>query len=174
MSDVNAPGNLSYSIGDYGGELQSNKYKLRMACDQAGISWDRRMLLYAMAMIETTHMTSAQRDASKDSWGDAANVSMFNLSLDLVKSTGYQGDPWNLCKDEYMTDVVRVINSGIDQWGVNRYCDFVRGGRTGFSDGQSFGVYDFRNTVKTIYNVINNDQNLLWDGRRVEIYLVHV
>lgn len=174
MSDIDAPGNLGYSIGDYGPDLQANKYKLRIACDQAGISWERRILMYAMAMIETNHMTSAERDSSKDQMGLAANTSMFNLSIDLVQYTGYQGDPWYLNKDEGMADAVRVINSGIDQWGVNRLCAFVRGGRQAFNDGYSYGASDYKNTVKSIYYAIQNDQNLLWDSRRVEIYLNHV
>jgi hypothetical protein len=171
---IDAPGNAPYSLNSYGETLRSNKDKLARACDAANISWEHRIIMYAMAMQETVTFSSADRDASKDGMGDAANVSMFNLSLDFVKSAGYGGDPWSLNRDEHMADAVTTIRMAFESWGIDRALNFVRGGRTGFVDGTSYGVHDFRNSIKSIARVIESDASLLADDRRVDVYLVHV
>lgn len=175
MHEIDAPGNANWSVSGYGPELQANKEKLRMACERVGASWELRVLLLATGFQETTSLSSRDRDASKDHSGPSANVSAWNLSLDLVQQVGsYAGDPWDLNREDRLDDVVRTVRDGIDKWGVNRYLNFVRGGRTAFDDGHSYGAHDFRNSIKTMCGVIHGDHSLMWDDRRVNVDLVHV
>ena len=128
-----------------------------------------------MGFLETNNLTSYERDSSKDNNGNSANVSAWNLSIDLVEQVGYNRNPWDLNdQNNKITDVVDIIKNGIDKWGVNKFLNFIRGGRTAFNDGYSYGVYDYRNTIKTISNVIRSNHDLLWNGDRVQVYLQHV
>ena len=174
MVSIDAPGNAQWSVSSYGSELQWNKGKLAKACEDACLSRELHMLLLAMGFQETAHLTVNERDTSKDYDGDAANVTLFNLSIDLVKQAGFCGNPWDLNHDDQMHTVVSLIRDGINQWGVNSFLNFVRGGRTAWQDGTSYGAADYRNSIKTMYNVIAGDQSLLWDDRRVNINLQHV
>lgn len=172
--NIDAGGDASWSTSSYGDALRSNKSKLNAACDQVGASWDLKLLLLGMGFQETTTLSSSDRDASKDNMGDAANVSAFNLSLDLVKQAGYNGNPWDLNYEDHLPAVVTLVRDGINKWGVNSFLNFVRGGRTAFQDGYSYGAYDYRNSMKTMCEVIDKDQSLLWDDRRVNIDVQHV
>jgi hypothetical protein len=175
IDEIDAAGNAPHGLGSYGPVLQANKQKLWSACDKVSdVSWELRVLLLALAFQETQHMSVNERDASKDYQGDSANVTLFNLSLDLVKQIGHNGNPWDLNYDENLPAVVALVRDGMRKWGVNRYLNFVRGGRTGFADGVSYGVYDFRNSIKSMAYAIQRDQGLMWDDRRVEVYLQHV
>lgn len=175
LDDIDAPANASWSVSGYGGELQANKYKLKLACESIGAPWDLHVLVLACGFQETTTLNSRDRDASKDSMGDAANVSAWNLSLDLVKQVGsYSGNPWDLNYEDKLAEVVRVYQNGIQKWGVNSLLNFVRGGRTGWQDGYSYGCADFRNSIKTMCYCIANDHSLMWDDRRVNVYVQHV
>jgi hypothetical protein len=58
-------------------------------------------------------------------------------------------------------------------WGVTRMLNFVRGGRTAFDDGTSYGAADYRDAVATILKVFDRFPALLTDDRRVEIYVPH-
>ena len=67
--------------------------------------------------------------------------------------------------------MVGLIDKGIDNWGVTRMLNFVRGGRDAFNDGVSYGATDYRNAVATILRVIDMTPSLMKDDRRVEIYV---
>jgi hypothetical protein len=167
------PGDAPYSINNYNNVLQYNKGLLNAACDQVSIPYDFRILLFATAMIETTTFSCADRDNSKDYNGNAANVSMFNLSIDLIQSADPTiTDPWTLNND--LDALIKFIQAAIKKWGLTRYLNFVRGGRTAFIDGFSYGAYDYRNAVKTIINVLNKNNSLLYDDRSVSVNLQHV
>lgn len=175
IDDIDAAGNASCNVGYVGNGLSNNKQLLKHAADSVGVEWEFLVLLLAMGMLETQHLTSAERDSSKDNDGPAANVSLFNLSIDLVQQVGsFSGNVWDLCKTEHLADAVRVIKTGIDKWGVNSLLNFVRGGRTGWNDGHSYGVGNYRNTIKSMANAIRNEHSLLTDDRRVHCYLEHV
>lgn len=175
IDDIDAPGGVGWSVSSVGGDMSANKYLLKQAVDQVGVDWEMWVLILAMGMLETQHLTSAERDASKDNSGLAANVSGWNLSLDLVQQVGtYNGDPWDLNRTEHIPDVVRVIRDGIAKWGINSLLNFVRAGRTGFQDGVSYGAADYRDTIKSMANAIRSDHSLLYDDRRVNVYLQHV
>jgi hypothetical protein len=163
----------SYKLHAYAG-LAANKKVLNAAFDSAGTPAPLRTLFLAMAMLETTTLSSAQRDDSKDSQGVCANVSLFNLSIDLVRYLGYRGDPWGLNAASALPEVVRLLRAGVDKYGRDRLLNFVRGGRTAFNDGHSYGAAEYRRTIATIEGVLARDPSLAWDDRRVEVYLCHV
>lgn len=130
-------------------------------------------LLVAMAMIETNHMCPTERDATKDCNTDgSANVSIFNLSVDLVQCAGFEGDV--CCLNDDLVQAVQVLAAAMQKWGVLPTLDFVRGGRTGFEDHVSYGCADYRRTVATVLARIDQDPALMTDDRRVEVDLVHV
>jgi hypothetical protein len=167
--------NASYKIASYGAVLRSNKAQLILAFVASKITDERRALMTAMAMIETNTMSPSERDASKDKNTDkSANASIFNLSEDMLNQLGYTGNIHLLDPLPALPDVVRIIDKGINTWSVTPMLNFVRGGRTAFKDGVSYGVSDYRNAVATILKVFDSDNSLLGDERRVEIYVKHV
>jgi hypothetical protein len=169
-----SPASLPYTINEYGFILRFNKQRLSMVCDAAGIPPHLKALMVAMAMQESTTMSSADRDASKDGDGDAANVSLFNLSIDLVRHVDPNVDPWSLNQACNLPVLVRLIQSGIGKWGIERFLNFVRGGRTAFADGVSYGAEHYREAIATILRQIDRDPKLLTDDRRVDVCVPHV
>jgi hypothetical protein len=169
------PADKPFKITSYGGALRANKRQLVNAFEVGGVRDERRALMMAMAMIETTTMSPSQRDASKDGRTDgAANASIFNLSEDMLRLLGYKGDIHLLDPLSALRDVVVLISKAVDTWGVTRLLDFVRGGRTAFNDGSSYGVGDYRNAVATILRNIDRSPPLMRDDRRVEVYVPHI
>lgn len=135
---------------------------------------ERRALMMAMAMIETLHLSPGERDKTKDKNTDkSANASIFNLSEDMLNQLGYYGDIHLLDPLAALLAVVGLINRGIDLWGVTRMLNFVRGGRTAFNDGMSYGAAEYRNAVATILKLIDMSPTLMSDDRRVEIDVPH-
>ena len=169
------PGNATCSIASYGKKLMANKASLMSACGSCLGTADECMLLLAMGMQETTLLTSAQRDASKDGYAMAdgmANVSLWNLAFDLVTGLCFGGNPWQLNADP--RSAACILLNGFRRWGIPNILNFVRGGRTGVQDGVSYGAWAFRNSIATIVRALKNDTSLLTDGRRVECFLRQV
>ena len=167
--------NCKYKITSYGAVLKANKERLHAAFDARGIRDERRALMLAMAMIETNTMSPSERDATKDTRTDkAANASIFNLSEDMINLLGYQGNIHVLDPLASLPTVVGLIDNGINMWGVTRMLNFVRGGRTAFNDGVSYGVANYRNAVATILKLFDEFPSLMTDDRRVEINVPHV
>jgi hypothetical protein len=173
IDDINANSDAQYNVSYQSQDLQNNKYLLQQACN-GNVSWETWVLILAMGMLETNNLTSNERDSTKDNSGNSANVSAWNLSLDLVQQVGYDKNPWDLNDTNNMKDVVNLIQSGINKWGVNSFLNFVRGGSTSFKDGYSYGVADYRNAIKTMANAIRSDHDLLYNGNRVNCYVQHV
>jgi hypothetical protein len=121
-------------------------------------------------------MTAAQRDDGKDDNKDGStNWSLWNLSEDLLRTLGYQGSDFSvLNKTEELHRVIDLMRKGVQRWGAFRFLSFVRGGRTGFIDGKSYGVEEFVNGIATHMKVLQSDNTLFWDDRRTEIYVPHV
>lgn len=164
-----------YKITSYGAALKRNKERLVKAFALHSLREERRALLMAMAMIETNTMSPSERDASKDNRTDkSANASIFNLSEDMLNELGFQGNIHMLDPLESLPKVVGLIHKGIDLWGVTRLLNFVRGGRTAFKDGVSYGAAEYRNAVATILKVIESSSFVMNDDRRVEVYVPHV
>lgn len=174
--DIDARGDCAHTLVDYGDELKNNKALLNAALIKANIL-DRNVciLLMSMAMLETTTLNTAHRDTTKDDCTNGAtNVSLFNLNTDMIKELkfSYTNDFLNDPKNLYV--IVHILITAIRLWGVNRLLNFVRGGRTAFNDGHSYGAADYRNTILSIYKVVKSDISLMTDSRRVQIYLQHV
>jgi hypothetical protein len=174
MIPIDAPGNSHCSIASYGETLRANKAKLHTAFEGARLPFDLRVLMLAMGMLESTSLCASHRDSGKDSSKLSKNVSLFNLSVDLVQHLGYKGNADLLNRDDMLRDVVILMRSGMDRWGVDRFLNFVRGGRTAFKDGKSYGAADYRNTIKSMVVEIHKDKVLLHDDRRVDSFLKHV
>lgn len=173
----NSPAGKVYNLTTYGHQLQTNKALLNTAFGDLHVCPSRShfALLMAMAMQETNHLSCRERDTSKDNAIDgSANFSMFNLSADLLRFIGFDGTLSDLNDPASLPCVVREMVSGIHLLGVERFLNYVRGGRMGFLDGVSFGVAEYRATIATILSVFDMHPALLLDDRRVEINLVHV
>jgi hypothetical protein len=133
------------------------------------------MLIVAIAMQETTYMKSDERDSGKDGT-PSANLSYLNINLDMAQMLGYQrGDGGAYLNDpNNLGEAVALLVKAFRTWGVDRTLNFMRGGRTAFNDGSSYGAADYRNSIATIYSRLAQDQSLLNDGRRVEVDLYRV
>jgi hypothetical protein len=163
---LGVPGNARFQVADYGDALRTNKRLLKAALVAAQASPAETALIVAIAMQESTYMSSKEIDRSKDGTS-SANVSILNLNYDMLVQLGYPnkdfGVPLNepaALKDAALY-LVRTLN-------------FHRGGRTAFNDGQSFGAAEYRNSIATIYAQIAKDPTLLDDGRRIEVDVPHV
>jgi hypothetical protein len=166
---------LPYRLADYGQELVKNKAILEKAFKENSIPDDRSAVMLAMAMLETNTLCVEHRDASKDDRTDgAANVSLFNLNIDMIRYIGFNDDFASMNMQENVGRIVYIINQAFGAWGIERTLNFVRGGRTAFVDGVSYGAPEYRNVISTITNAILADPALRTDSRRVEIYLQHV
>jgi hypothetical protein len=153
----------------YGEVLRANKALLNQVFDNFGIGDERRALIIAMAMIETTQFLPVQRDTKKDNQTDgSANASIFNLSEDMLRRLGHKGNIHALDPLGSLPAVVRLLNRAFDNWGVRRTLNFVRGGGKAFDDGYSHDAGGYRNAVATILKFIDSDPSFLTDVRRVE------
>jgi hypothetical protein len=166
------PSNINHKITDYGEKLAVNKRILSLALGRLGMR--QRCIMTAMCMLETDHMEPKQRDASKDHDAYAANVSIFNLSVDMLKQLGYKGSCSDLNCLSRLDTVVQLLEKAFKQWGEEKTLAFVRGGRTAFEDLKSYGARAYMQTIWHMASVIEKDIKLLTDGRRVEVYLPHV
>lgn len=169
------PAGQSYAISSYGPLLQGNKQLLASACAGMHVRAADLALMTAMAMQESTTMSVCDRDRTKDCLENgSANFSMFNLSADLLTYIGFTGRLSDLNVASNLPLVVAQILIGVKKLGLTSFLNFVRGGRTGFTDGVSYGAGEYRSTIATILRVLDLDPALLTDGRRVEIKLAHV
>ena len=167
------PANERYSVSSYGDFLTTNKALLNAACDRQKIIPNYRALLFAMAMVETTTFSSANRDTSKDG-SISSNVSLFNLNVDIVHTINPSIVPSTLNDPKYLDSAILIVIKAVEMWGVVRFLNFMRGGRTGFNDGVSFDCYGYRNTIATILRVLDAQPSLFNDSRRVNILLEYV
>ena len=173
--DFEAAGNADYNIQDYGDELRNNKNFLVQVLQGQHASLSDQVLVVAMAMQETNHMSPDERDASKDGT-PSANISVLNLNIDMLRSAGYNGndDGAAMNNQQNLGLPVWYLLHAVNIWGLSPTLNFQRGGRTAFEDGVSYGAADYRNSIATIYNAISNDMSLLTDSRRVVVDLDHV
>lgn len=169
------PANLHYKITSYGKDLERNKRAIVTAAKAKGVSQELTALLIATGFQETTKMTAAQRDASKDANKDgSANYSLWNLSQDLIQRVGYKGDLALLNKDSQVPVVIDLIMKGIKKYGVVKYLRFVRAGATGLESPTAYGSPVFLSSIATMLRVIDNHPQLLTNDKRIEIDVPHV
>ncbi len=176
-----------YRIVSYGSLLRSNKALLLQAFAVSNIRDERRALMMAMAMIETDHLSSGERDCTKDSRTDgSANASIFNLNEHMLRELGYQGNIHSLDPLTALPQVVTLIdraigktnwsitpNPGVSVSGVTAVLNFVRGGAAAYKDGVSYDAANYRNAVATALKLISDDYSLMSDDRRIEMNVAH-
>lgn len=169
------PADRKYSIRSYGYAFQKNKQAIVSIADYAGATSNERAVIIAMAMIETTTLSADDRDRSKDTRTDgSANVSLFNLNVDLVLRLGYAGDTRWLNSQAALPTAVGLILKGLRRMGVVPFLNYVRGGYTAWKDGKSYDAYGYRNAIATMLRLIDEQPCLLYDDRRIDIDLKHV
>ena len=135
-----------------------------------------------MAFQETDHMTSAERDGTKDWRTDGStNWTLWNLNEDLLAELGYGATPGSdreefrkLNERKRISYVVGLMQSGVDKWGARRFLAFVRGGKTSFDKDSSYDIDSYVNSIATHMKVLQDDPDLFWDTRRIEIPLRHI
>jgi hypothetical protein len=170
------PYNFPYKqpMPSYGPALVAGKARVNAASLAIKLPPERRALMIAMAMIETNHLDYAERDKSKDhDKKGAANVSLFNINMDLLRELGCVLTPSTLNLPNTLSTTMIHMNQGIDWWGIYGFLDFVRGGRKAFKDHQSYGATDYRRAVATALTLIDGDPALLSDDRRIEMNVPH-
>lgn len=169
-----AKGDVQVKLVDYGDRLQKNKVRLWKALNHAGLSAEEKRLFVAIAMQETNHLEPEERDKSKD--GTASeNISLFNFNVDMIKELGFKGMVRDLNCFDALPELLSVVGKGLKTWGVRRFLDFHRGGRTGFNDGVSYDCYGYRNAIAGIMPYLRKDLPLAArDSRRAEVYTPHV
>lgn len=170
------PGDVPYKLRSYGYYIRDNKDKLNDAFEYNETDDSLRALFLAMGFQETTHLTSDERDALKDNRTDGSpNWSLWNLNEDMLRELGYTSRNFlRLNDDDAIPTVLDLMEEGVRRWGVPRFLAFVRGGRTGFRDGQSYDVYGFQNAICTHLRVLSKNKSLFWDDRRIDIDLKRV
>ncbi len=171
-----------------GGSIQSNKARILAACDSLGLSDTVKRMMIAYAMIETNDLSAYGRDSSKDGNLDAANYGCFNLNGKMIRMIGLSevsesdlvpvaSSPLNQDSPEGVKLMLKLIITGINKWGLDRYVSFVRGGETLFYDNTDykndnyggFKVKVFKCGFSYIHDKIRDDPALLKDARRVAL-----
>jgi hypothetical protein len=172
---LDVPGNARFKITDYGEKLRSNKRSLLKALSEVGASAEETALIVAVAMQETTYMSTSEIDRSKDNT-PAANISILNINYDMVQQLGYAESDFGVQLNDpnKLGTAASFLLKGFKIWTAVRTLNFHRGGRTAFKDGVSFGAVEYRNSIATIYAQIAKDPTLLEDGRRIEVDVPHV
>jgi hypothetical protein len=148
---------------------------LKLAFNTAEISDNNiRVLLLAMAMLEINTLDINEHDTSKDGNTDgSANVSIFNLNMDMITLLGYKENTEFLNHPKNLSTIVGILHNAFETWGIDKTLNFIRGGHSGFNDGISGGCVDYRNTITTIYYANQSDLTFLYDSCRVNLYLAH-
>lgn len=176
--DLKAPGNAPYKLVHYGDRLKGNKALLWRVLNHLSATAEEKRMVMAIAMQETTHMASDQRDTSKDDAGGARNVSILNVNIDMLGQAGYRadGDAWGpLNETRNLPVVCDWTIQAMRKWGCRCLLDFHRGGRTAFKDGKSYGADGYRNAIATMMPLLRADIDLAArNDLRIEIDVRHV
>jgi len=163
---------MSAPLKSYGAQYQTNKRKVVAALRKKdGIGEAKVKLLIAIAMLETNTMDPAQRDTGKT--GDSTNYSLWNINRDMLKRLP-GGTDGNLNSWSGLDNVVDRLASAINKFGINGFLNFHRGGYTGWQDGVSYGCQDYRNGIASMIRILDNNEDLLSDSRRIDMSVGHV
>jgi hypothetical protein len=188
QSDGSCQGQSIESTYDVGGSIESNKARILEACNSLGLSDTVKRMMIAYAMIETNDLSVYGRDSSKDGNLDAANYGCFNLNGKMIRMIGLPeisdsdlvpvaSSKLNQDSQEAVTLMVKLIVTGMNMWGLDKYVSFVRGGETLFYDNADyrndnyggFKVKVFKCGFSYIHDKIKDDPSLLTDRRRVAL-----
>lgn len=170
---LSAPANARYTISSYGPTLVKNKHVLADAFNKAGTPTDLRALFLAMGFQESTHLTG--RDFSKDGRKDgAANHSLFNINESMLTQLGYKGSFSVLDTDQGLPTMLKLMQKGIELWGVRRFLAYVRGGTSAWCDLTSYDTAGYANAIATMVRVIGANKALFVNDQRINIDTKHV
>lgn len=173
---------VEYSIKDYGWDLQYNKGAVLQAAKDSGANLQEQILILSIAMLETTKMNIGERDNKKDWAGHSRNYSLLNVNRGMLikmDATAAQLLPnYQIDTDyEYLNSPEKLKVAGwylvvaFRTLGIDGAINFHRGGETAYRDGYSYRAAEYRNALFTVYNRIAQDMNLMWDSRRVELWV---
>jgi hypothetical protein len=188
QADSTCQGKSIESTYEVGGSIATNKARILAACNSLGLSDTVKRMMIAYAMIETNDLSAYGRDSSKDGNLDAANYGCFNLNGKMIRMIGLPGisesdlvpvasSKLNQDSQEGVMLMVKLIITGINKWGLDRYVSFVRGGETLFYDNTDyrndsyggFKVKVFKCGFSYIHDKIRDNPALLTDTRRVAL-----
>lgn len=167
---IQARGDRTAPIKDYGADYGTRKRKTVAALKKAGINAAQLALAVAIGMQETSTFKPSDYDASKT--GDATNYSAFNFNRDMLARAGVTAsnsfNTW-----DGIDAVASAYKKMVATYGVNGFLNYQRGGYTAWKDGHSYDAAGYRNAMASIVRYIDKDPSLLNDNRRVEMYTAH-
>ena len=168
--DFHVVGKSPFSIHDYGETLKQNKLLLHDTIDLSDATPTEKALLLAIAMQRSVMMSLKDRDASQDG-NPSALVSLYKINFDMLQQLGYQQADFgsSLNDPSRISEATQYLLKAFRSWGIASTLDYLRGGRSAYADGVSYGAPEFRRDIATIYEQIAADVSLERDGRRVEI-----
>lgn len=168
----------------YGPELAANKQKILDGLDNASppATDKEKALVMSMFMQETTHMTAAEGDRSKDANSNgSANFSALNMNTDMMKRVSTFDPAVNLNDDANIGKAASLCLDGLREKGTMSWIAGHRGGgpasdrqdATGSAatpgDANSADYFkQYYDSVATDYQAILKDPTLLKNDMRVE------
>jgi hypothetical protein len=168
--NINAAADRTAPVKNYGGSYGHNKRVHVEALKNAGVYDAYLALAVAIGMQETGTFNPADYDYTKT--GDSTNYSAFNFNRDMLKRIGITGtDYFNTWGG--VGQAAAAFKKAITQYGIDGFLNYHRGGYTAWQDGHSYDAYGYRNAIASIVRYIENDNSLLYDDRRVEMYTSH-
>ena len=178
--------------GDENPKAKDNKAKMVKVMKAKKLSDTLIAFLLAFAMIETTHLTVEERDKTKDGSGGSANYTVFNLNQQMIEETlaarpalkALVGDIKDVPNSKLNKDTEEGLSLGIDltlagieEFGLDPYISYLRGGKTLFSDKTDYRNKDcggflvkvFKCGFSKIADMILKDPKYVTDGRRIAL-----
>lgn len=73
-----------------------------------------------------------------------------------------------------MEKAIGILEAGIQKWGLQHTLAFVRGGSTGFANPAQDDVVDYLRAICAFLSYFDQDESLLYDDRRVNIWVRHI
>lgn len=160
---------------DVGPDLASRKQLIVNILRSEGASDEKIALTIACVMGETVHISCGERDASKDSMGDAKNWSAYNMNSFALKKLGWvESASVDLNHDDHLAAATKFFSQGLDKFGIEKWLCLHRGGETAFCDGVSYGARDYISAITSIRDHLLADKLRLVDGKRYGADIPHV
>jgi len=179
---------LFHTIKSYGVNSIEPQYVVHKALtvkymNDLGFSDPMKKLCFAVGELETKFNP---KHTDKKKLGSSANFSIFNINADLVQYLVFARDPkyssegWPegapfannpalLDGLDGIKNALIVIHKAVETWGYPTFLNFLRGGRSGFTDGVSYGVVGYRNVIATIIAELDRKPQLFTNNQRVDI-----
>lgn len=160
---------------EVGPELADRKKTIVDTLRAEGADDWRVAVVVAAALAETQDCSAKNRDASKDSQGDAKNFSAYNMNayaLRMVDWTEQAGPDLN--DDAHLADATRCFHKGLNKLGETDWLLLHRGGQTALNDKCSYGCQEYAATIRSIASHLLADKSRLTDAKRYGCDIPHV